>query len=133
MSNPKSLSCLFFLTLLGSFIVAADKAQDSLRIAVAVPFAIPSKSTSKVVVRGWMLDRDLQAKSSSADVSVKVLRHEKAPVPNGQDAKQIGDSQVELEIALPEGFSAATLPITLFSGESESIFIRFLWGACIPW
>ena len=111
---------LLSLASLSSISVAQDKKIEPPRIAVAVPFAIPAKSTSKVIVRGWMLDRDLLAKTSTAGVTMKILRHEKAPIPNGQDAKLIGDSQLELEISLPPDFAADMLSITLLAGDSES-------------
>lgn len=134
MFKSKTLCCFISLLSLVSIVVGveADKKPDPPRIAVAVPFAIPPKSTSKILVRGWTLDRDLQAKSSAEGVTIKVLRHEKAPVPNGQDAKQVGDSQVELEISVPPEFSADTLPITLVAGDSESVPYAILVGGSHP-
>ena len=122
---------LLLFPLMATVAVAQDKPEVP-RIAVAVPFAIPANATTKVVVRGWKLNRDLEAKSTIGGVTFKVIRRDNAPIPNGQDAKQIGDTLVELEITVPAGFSSASLPIRLFAGEMESTEYTLLVGGRDP-
>ena len=125
--------CQFTIViLLCAVAVHSEDKPDQPRIAFAIPFAIRPNTAPKVILRGWKLNRDIEAKSTVAGVTLKVIRHDTAPIPNGQDAKQIGDTLVELEVTLPEGISAETLPITLFAGGVESLPYSLLVGGRHP-
>lgn len=116
----------------GMLTVHAEDKPEPPRIALASPFAIPPNASTKVILRGWKLNREIEANTAAAGATVKVLKHEAAAVPNGQDAKQIGDSLVELEVTIPEGFAAETLPLTLSAGGAESMPYSLLVGGGHP-
>lgn len=120
-----------FLVLNPGVLPAEDQPEPP-RIALAAPFAIPANATTKVIVRGWKLNRDIEAKSTVNDVSLKILKHDNAPIPGGQDAKQIGDSLVELEVTLPPNFTGSTVLITLTAGGAESLPYALLIGGKHP-
>ena len=102
------------------------------RIAMAVPFAVSPHATTKVMFRGWKLNRDIEAKTTIANIGLRVIKHENANVPNGQEAKLIGDSQVELEVTIPPDISIETLPMTLVAGGAESVPYSLLVGGRYP-
>ena len=120
------------LMICGVHTLNGEDKPETPRIAVAVPFAMSANATTKVTVRGWKLDREIQASTTVAGVTLKVLRHDKAPVPNGQDAKLIGDTLVELEVTVPENFSNETLPLTLQASGSEGATSTLLVGGSFP-
>ncbi len=110
----------------------SEDKPEAPRIALAVPFGVSPNATTKVMVRGWKLNRDIEARTTIANVGLRVIKHENANVPNGQDSKRIGDSQVELEVTVPQDFSAQTLPITLVAGGVESVSYLLLVGGRYP-
>ena len=112
--------------------IHSEDKPESPRIALAVPFGVSPNATTKVIVRGWKLNRDIEARTTVADVGFRVIKHENANVPNGQDSKLIGDSQVEIEVTIPQEFSAQTLPITLVASGTESSPYSLLVGGRFP-
>ena len=119
--------CLFS----ASVILAQDKPEPP-RIALAAPFAVHSNATTKIVIRGWALKRDIAAKTTADGVTLKVLKHDNATAPNGQDVKQIGDWLVELEVTLPERFQGESLSFTLVADGVESPPYSLLVGGKFP-
>jgi hypothetical protein len=110
----------------------SEDKQEAPRIAVAVPLAVSPNGTTKLIVRGWKLNRDIEARTTIANVGLRVIKHENASVPNGQDSKLVGDSQVELEVTIPPEISIETLPITLAAGGAESTIYSLLVGGRYP-
>ena len=51
----------------------AEKKAESPRVAMCVPLAVPVTPTTKIVVRGWALNPAIEVRSSSPQVSFKVL------------------------------------------------------------
>ena len=129
--STRLLALVVWLCGTSCFLVAQDKPEPP-RIALAAPFVLVPNSTMKVVVRGWKLNREITAKTPLADVQIKVLRHDNAAAPNGQDVKQIGDSLVELEVTVPARDSAATVPFTLLADSLESKPYELLVGGPHP-
>ena len=129
--KPTGYLVVILFTLNVAPLNSEDKPEPP-KIAMSTPFAVPANGTTKIIVRGWNLNREMQAKSNSADVLLKVTRHDTAPIPNGQDAKQIGDSLIELEVTVPNGFAGETLPIALMAGERESSPYSLLVGGGYP-
>ncbi|MEI8020711.1 MAG: hypothetical protein WCH39_21085, partial [Schlesneria sp.] len=106
----------------------SEDKPEAPRIALATPFAVTPHATTKVLIRGWKLNRDIEAKTTIANVGLRVIKHENANVPNGQEAKLIGESQVELEVTIPPDISIETLPMTLVAGGAESVPYSLLVG-----
>ena len=123
--------CVMYLITFTMALVADDKPEPP-KIALAAPFVISVNATTKVIFRGWKLNREIVATTTVADVTLKVVKHDNAPVPGGQDAKQIGDTLVELDVTLPQGFSATALQITLSAGDQATSPFTLLVGGNHP-
>ncbi len=123
--------CVMYLITFTMALVADDK-PDPPKIALAAPFVISVNATTKVILRGWKLNREIVATTTVADVMLKVVKHDNAPVPGGQDAKQIGDTLVELDVTLPQGFSATAVPIILSAGDQATSPLTLLVGGTHP-
>jgi len=80
------------------------KKPESPRIAMCSPLAVAPGTTAKIILRGWHLDKVTEVRSSQVGVVIKVLSNGTAAIPAKQDAKQIGDQQIELEITTAETF-----------------------------
>jgi len=60
------------------------------------------------------------------------LKQEKVGVPNKQEAKHVGDTQVELELTLPEGTAVGSVKLTPVVGGGEGPAYELLVGSPIP-
>ena len=108
---------------------AVEKKTEPPRVAMCVPLAVPVSLTTKMVVRGWSLHTATEVRSSSPQVSCKVLSAASVAVPNGQDAKQIGDTQMELEVTVLEGVEPGDATLTVVSPTGESPPHKLLIGS----
>ena len=111
---------------------AVEKKAESPRVAMCVPLAVAAGPTTKMVVRGWSLNTATEVRSSSPQVSFKVLAAASVAVPNGQDAKQIGDTQMELEVTVVEGAEPGDATLTVVSPTGESLPHKLLIGSVHP-
>jgi len=111
---------------------AAEKKAEPPRVAMSAPLAVPVNATTKMVVRGWSMDTATEVRSSSPQVSFKVLSAASVAVPNGQDAKQIGDTQMELEVTVVGGVEPGDATLTVVAPTGESPPHRLLIGSVHP-
>jgi len=111
---------------------AAEKKAEPPRVAMSAPLAVPVNATTKMVVRGWALASATEVRSSSPQVSCKVLSAASVAVPNGQDGKQIGDTQMELEVTVVDGVEPGDATLTVISPAGESPPHRLLIGSVHP-
>ena len=111
---------------------AVEKKTEPPRVAMCVPLALPVSPTTKMIVRGWSLDTATEVRSSNPQVSFKVLSAASVAVPNGQDAKQIGDTLLELEATVVEGVEPGDATLTVVSPTGESPPHRLLIGSVHP-
>ncbi len=91
-----------FSVLSHSGLRAEETPPEPPRIAISNPFAVASGSTTKLVIRGWKLDQATEVRCLTEGATVKILSKGTAPVPGRQEAKQVGDTQIEVELTLPE-------------------------------
>lgn len=116
-----------------SFDVArADDKKEAPRIGMSVPLAAPPGATTKIVLRGWKLDQATEVRTLAAGITLKLLNKGKATVPNGQEAKQIGDSQVEVELTIPADLAAPEAMLTVVGPDGESLPYGVLVGGREP-
>ncbi len=119
-------------TLLLLLCASTALAQDNKpRIGMAVPLAAPVAATTKVKLRGWNIDQASEVKSSTDKVAVKILNKGGAPVPNQQDAKQIGDKQIEVELTVAADAPAGDIMLTAVTPMGEAAY-AFAIGAPHP-
>ncbi len=111
---------------------AAEMKAEPPRVAMCVPLAVPVSPATKMIVRGWALDTATEVRSSSPQISFKVLSAVSVAVPNGQDAKQIGNTQMELEVTVVEGVALGDATLTVVSPTGESPPHKLLIGSVHP-
>ncbi len=112
--------------------VAAEKKAEPPRVAMCVPLGVPAGETTKMVVRGWALDTATEVRSSSPQIVFKVLSAASVAVPNGQDAKQVGNTQLELEVTVVEGVEPCDVTLTVVAPTGESPAHALLIGSVHP-
>ena len=100
-----------------------EKKPEPPRVAMCSPLAVAPGTTAKIVLRGWHLDTATEVRSSQTGVLIKVLSTGAAAIPAKQDAKQIGDQQIEIEITTAASEDTQQNPISLTvvtpAGESK--------------
>ena len=102
------------------------------RVVMATPLAIMPGNPVKVMLRGWDLEQATEVRSSNPRVQVKVLGKGKAAIPNKQDAKQVGDAQIELEVTVPSDEAAGETMLTVVGAKQESAPYGLLIGSPFP-
>ena len=90
------------------------------KVAMCVPLGVPAGKTSKVILRGWEFDGAQEVRTSEPSCTVKVVSSSSANVPGGQDAKRIGDVQLELEVSVPADVTFGLFHLTVVSTSGES-------------
>jgi hypothetical protein len=126
------LTCLSWAIACVLLVAAPLAAQDTKpRIGMAVPLAAPLGATTKVKLRGWNIDGTREVRSSSDKVAVKILNQGGAPIPNQQDAKQIGDKQIEIELTVDADAPAGDITLTATTPLGEAVY-TFAIGAPHP-
>lgn len=92
------------------------------RVCVTLPLALRIGVTNQVIVRGLNLTNvtalHFTNVSGGLTADIKVAR--KAEVPKDADAKKMGDTQVEVSVAVPPNFPRGTNWFTLVSPEGVS-------------
>lgn len=99
---------------------AEDPPKEVPRIAMCSPLFVAAKPTSKVVIRGWKIEAASEVVCDSPHVAIKILSKGAAAVPNKQDAKQIGDQQIEIEVTVGDGFESATVNLTVVTPDGTA-------------
>lgn len=105
----------------------ADKKEDTKKpeppsIALALPFAAVPGKTNKIKIRGQNLTNVTEIKFNSSNVhpALTIKSKGKAEVPKEMDAKKVGDTQLEVELFLPDKTAPAPLVFTALSANGES-------------
>jgi hypothetical protein len=128
--NPRSI--VLTMLLISSAAIAEDKKPpEPPRIAMCAPLAVPLGATTKVIVRGWRIDNATAIRSSDEKVSVKILTKGGATIPNKQDAKQIGDQQVEIEVTTADAAPREVM-LTVVTPTGDSRPHKVFIGGAFP-
>ncbi len=127
-------SLLLGLIALAPRLTFADDAPPPVppKVAVCTPLAVPVGATTKVILRGWTIDKATAVKCDNDKVALKVVTAGTAPVPGKQDAKVIGDQQLELEVTTPSDFSPGPVELTVVAPSGESMSHTLLVGGDQP-
>jgi hypothetical protein len=106
--------------------------KDAPQVIVAVPLGVPAGKATKVTLRGLKLDAATEVRFKAAKATAKVLSKGKATVPNMQEAKRVGDTQIEVEVTLPADVAEGTAELTVLTPAGESAPHRLLVEKTIP-
>jgi hypothetical protein len=97
-----------------------SKNKDQPKLVVASPLGVAPGKTSKLTVRGLHIDTATEIHLHDPKSTAELLAKTKVAVPNGQDAAQVGDSQIEIEVTLPEDYPMDTLSLSVVTPAGES-------------
>jgi hypothetical protein len=118
--------CLCSFIFFGEAVVAQDKKDDQKdkpAVKLAVPLAAAAGATTKVTLRGARLDEASDVRCKNDDAQIKLVKKGKAAVPNMLDAAAIGDTQVEIELTLPNEIDSGELPLIVNTPAGETSFV----------
>jgi len=94
------------------------------RITMAVPLGLAAGTTSKIVIRGLILDQasevQLQDNPAGSKITVKLLSKGKIGLPDKFDAAAAGDTQLEIEVTVAADVAAgeANIVVTTPAGKT---------------
>ncbi len=106
--------------------------KDGPQVIVAVPLGVAPGKTTKVMLRGLKLDAATEVRVGTAKATAKVVGKGKATVPNMQEAKHVGDTQVEAEVTLPADAEEGTVELTVVTPAGVSAPHKLLVEKTIP-
>jgi hypothetical protein len=114
--------------------VSFASAQDSDLpiIKLASPLGVPHNATTKLTLRGLKLDDVKEVKCADGKSSAKIVAQGNATIPNMQDAKRIGDRQVEIELTIPAEAPQGELALVVVTGKGESQAYSIYVGGEFP-
>lgn len=122
---------LVFLTVL-SYVTARAQTPDIPVIKVASPLGVLQNASTKITLRGLKLDDVKEVKCGEGKCTVKIIGQGNANVPNMQDAKKVGDRQVEIELTVPADAPAGELGLTVVTLKGESAPFQLYVGGEFP-
>lgn len=124
MSCIRKLSMLALLA--ASFFCQAaeekdEKKKELPKVTAIVPFALSSGTTNKFQVRGLNLTNATAIRFlSNVTLAAEIKSRGKATVPDKADAKKIGDTQIEVELALPDNSPSEDLPFIISTPDGDT-------------
>lgn len=93
----------------------AQEQPEQPRIILAVPLAVSPGNSTTLTLRGLKLEETSRVVISGVEglTELTLKKKEKTPLPSQVDAKEAGDTQVEVELSMPAGFVGAAVSIML--------------------
>src|SRR5947208_16649001 len=88
--------------------------KDAPRVTVAIPLGAAPGATTKITIRGLKIDTATAVRFQDSKITVKILTKGKANVPD-KNPEKVGDTQLEVEVALPAGLPSGILPFVVVS------------------
>ncbi|QDU27633.1 hypothetical protein ETAA8_27210 [Anatilimnocola aggregata] len=124
-SAPSPALLALVLCLSASAVHAQDKPpekKDPPKVLMSLPLAISPGKLAQITLRGQRLDQATEVTMAGIDAApkVEVKKKEKATVPNGLKAEEIGDSQVQIEFTLPNDFDKPEVQLVVASADGTS-------------
>jgi hypothetical protein len=101
-------------------------------VIVALPLGVPAGKATKVTLRGLKLDTATEVRFKAAKVTAKLVGKGKATVPAMQEARRVGDTQVEVEVTLPADVPEGAADFTVVTPAGESAPHSLLVEKTIP-
>ena len=120
-----------FLVLLSqifcSFILPGEDKKEEKKIEppqvlVCAPLGVVPGTTNLILIRGLNLTNvtEIRFAQTNLGLEVKIKTKDKTKVPDKQDAKKAGDTQLEVELKIPANVTNETISFTVFSKETNS-------------
>jgi hypothetical protein len=89
------------------------------RVAMVIPLGASPGKTTKLTVRGLLLDRASALRFTDPKVTAKILSKGKAPVPD-KNPDKVGDTQLVAEVALPADLPGEPLSFVVVTAAGET-------------
>jgi hypothetical protein len=96
------------------------KAEPKPLVKMSTPIGLATGSTTKLIVRGLLLDEASEVRVQGSPLALKILSKGKAPLPANTDPKILGDTQVEIEATAPADLAPGEVKFTLVTPKGES-------------
>jgi hypothetical protein len=110
-----------------------DKKDPAPKVFYAVPLVVKFGEKQKLALRGKGLAGVKEVKVGGADgATVKVLGAKAVAVPNNYPGERVGDSEVEVELALPKGTKTGEVKLTAVGPTGESNAYAILVRDALP-
>ena len=87
---------------------------------MSTPIGLATGSTTKLTVRGLLLDEASEVRVQGSPLVLKILSKGKAPLPANTDPKILGDTQVEIEATAAADLPPGEVQFTLLTPKGES-------------
>jgi pre-peptidase len=122
MSCIRRLAAAVLATAFCSHAAEEKKNERALpEITASIPFALSAGATNNFRVRGLNLTNATGLWFiSDTNLSAKIIARGKATVPDKADAKKVGDTQLEIELALPEDVRTGNLRFVVNTPEGDT-------------
>ncbi len=100
----------------------APPAVEPPQVIVATPLGAIAGETTKITLRGLRMDNATAVKlpELGEQAQIKFISAGKAAVPNGQNAAQVGDTEVVFDLKLPQGVAIGKTPLVVVGPAGES-------------
>jgi hypothetical protein len=95
-------------------------AKDPPKVLLANPLGLAPGTTTKVTLRGLKLDVATELQFPDSKLTAKILSKGKTAVPAMQDAKRVGDTQIEAQITVPADYTGATAALVVVTPGGAS-------------
>jgi len=106
--------CAITLFSVTTSIIAQDKPEPP-RVILAAPLAVSPGKATAITLRGLKLDEATRVEVTGVEslTELPIKKKEKTGLPPQVDVKEAGDTHVEVELTLPEGFAGQAISLAL--------------------
>jgi hypothetical protein len=104
--------------------------KDPPKVIVALPLGVAPGKTTKLTLRGLKLDTATEVRVARG--TAKIVGKGKAAMPQMQDAKRVGDTQVEVEVTLPAEAPEGAAECVVVTPVGETASHKLLVEKTIP-
>ena len=97
--------------------------KDAPRVLMALPFGVAPGKATKVTLRGLKLDaaKEVRFEDKAVKGTIKLSSKGKTGVPKDMEAARVGDTQVEIEITVPDGVAGDTVSLVVVTPGGDSM------------
>jgi hypothetical protein len=98
-----------------------EKKKEPPKITAAIPFSVVPGATNNIKIRGLNLTNATELHFPGGQkLTAEIKSRGKATVPEKADPKKLGDTQLEVELVLPEDFPVGDLPFLASTPEGDT-------------
>lgn len=107
-----------------------EKKPEPPKVTMTIPFALVTGTTNPFTIRGLSLTNasEVRPLSASSVPTVEIKKRGKAIIPDKGDPKKLGDTQLEVQLVLPDDFPAGDLSFIVVTpaGDTGTNWLRIV-------